>query len=303
MEIRTLKSFITVATLKSFSAAARELNTVQPAISKQISDLEEELGVSLFWRNTREVIITAAGESLLREAQEILARERQAKDRARRAAHGEIGHLRIGYLASACFSFMPTLVQRYFQRYPDVHVSLQELTVRQQIDAFSAEQLDVGFSRPMSKTERVGFSVEEIYVDTLTAVLPETHSLAHAKSLRLRELEAGPFVLFARSEAVGLFDQIISACQQEKFAPNISSQPGNMQTVLTEVAAGLGVSIVPGCVRRLYTKGCAFVPIQKQKPSIPTELHYRSAPSSPTVEAFVELTMKAKQEIQRHMLK
>ncbi len=292
-----------VASLKSFSAAARELNTVQPAISRHISDLEDELGVRLFWRNTREVKFTAAGQSLLREAQEILSRERQAKEHVQRAARGEIGRLRIGYLGSACFSFMPELVRGYSTHYPDVQISLQEMTVRQQVEAFSAGQLDVGFSRPMSQTERIGFSAEEIYVDTLIAVLPETHVHANAKSLRLRELGTEPFVLFTRNEAVGLFDQIVSACQREKFAPRIYSQPGNMQTVLTEVAAGLGVSVVPGCVRRLYTKGCVFVPIDKQKPSIPTVLHYRSAPPLPIVENFVALAMKAKQAIQRHMLK
>ncbi|MCA9422206.1 MAG: LysR family transcriptional regulator, partial [Nitrospira sp.] len=151
-----------MASLKSFSAAARELNTVQPAISRQIADLEDELGVRLFWRNTREVKITAAGDSLLREAHDILSREQQVKEHVLRAARGEIGRLRIGYLASACFSFMPELVRGYSALYPKVQISLQEMTVRQQIDAFSAGQLDVGFSRPMSNYEGIGFSAEEI---------------------------------------------------------------------------------------------------------------------------------------------
>jgi DNA-binding transcriptional LysR family regulator len=161
----------------------------------------------------------------------------------------------------------------------------------------------VGFSRPLAKTENKGFSMEEIYVDTLTTVIPETHTCAFTKSLRLHKLEAAPFVLFKRKEAVGLFDQIISACQREKFTPVISSQPENMQTVIIEVGSGFEVSVVPGCVRKMYAKGCVFIPIQKQNPSIPTELHYRSDPSLPTVESFVELTMKAMRDIQRHVLK
>lgn len=301
MEIRTLKTFVTVASLKSFSAAARELNTVQPAVSRQISDLEEELGVRLFWRNTRKVKITAAGESLLRDAQEILSSEVWAKEHARLAAQGKIGRLRIGYVGPACFSFIPWLVQDYSKRYPEVQIHLREMTRHQQIDAFKAGQLDVGFSGPLVKTEKKGFSVERIYVDTLMAVIPEAHPKSTAKRLRLRELRSEPFVMLRRSESVGMFDSIIQACQQEDFAPVISHQPKNIQTVLTEVASGLGVSILPRYVRRMYTKGCVLIPIQGQKPSVPTELHFRSLTSLPTVEAFVELVLKAKKEIQLRM--
>ncbi len=303
MEIRTLKSFLAVASLKNFSAAARKLNTVQPAISRQISDLEKELGVRLFWRNTHKVKITAAGQNLLDNAQELLALERWAKEQARLAAQGKIGSLRIGYVGPACFSFIPWLVQDYSKLYPDVRIQLQEMPRRQQLHAFKTGQLDVGFSGPLSRTERKDFSVQRIYVDTLIAILPEAHPLAKEKSLELNELKKDPFVMLKRSESVGMFDLIISSCQREKFVPVISSQPENMQTVLTEVASGLGVSVLPRYVRKMYSKGCVFIPIQDQKPSVPTELHYLSYSPPPTVEAFVERTIKAKQKIQRHMLK
>ena len=302
MELKTLKSFVAVATLKNFSAAARELNTVQPAVSRHVLDLEDELGVQLLWRNTREVKVTPAGQSLLVDAKEILAAEIAAKESAKLAASGVTGRLRIGYLPPACFCFIPDLVRSYSSSYPNVKISLQEMTVRQQVEAFAAEKLDIGFSRPLSKVKSKGFLVEELYVDTLITVLPESHPMASAKSLRLIQLEKEPFILFSRKEAVGLFDQIISACQKEKFAPMISSQPLFMQTVLTQVAAGLGVSIMPGCVKKIYTQGCVFIPIKKQKPSIPTQLHYRSEPILPTVRDFVALTIEAKQDIQRQML-
>lgn len=302
MELKILKSFVAVAKARSFSAAARELNTVQPAISRHVSDLEEELGVQLLWRNTREVKITPAGESLLRDAKEMLAAEIAARESAKQAASGVTGRLRIGYLPPACFCFIPDLVRTYSSRYPGVKISLQEMTVRQQVEAFAAGKLDVGFSRPLSKAEGKGFLAEELYIDTLIGVLPENHPLGSAKSLSLIQLEKEPFILFSRNEAQGLFDQIIGLCQKEKFAPVISSQPVYMQTVLTKVAAGLGVSIMPGCVKKMYTRGCVFVPIQKQKPSIPTQLHYRSDPILPTVKDFVSLTIKARQNIQRQML-
>lgn len=301
MEIRVLKSFIAVAELKNFSAAARELNTVQPAISRQIADLEDELGVRLFIRNTREVSITAAGESLLRDARDIVAREEAAKDQAGRAARGETGKLRIGYLGGACLSFLPALVRSYRRAFPDVHVSLHEMTVQQQLDAFENEEIDVGFSRPLPANARNGFAAEVIYTDSLMAVLPDVHALAQSQEIRLKELAHDTFILFSRTEASGLFDQVISACGREKFTPSVASQPNSMQTVLTEVAAGLGVSIAPGCIRQLNTNGCTFLPIRKQKPSIPTELHRRSDAPSPTAEAFAAITLKNREHIRKQM--
>lgn len=301
MEIKTLRSFVAVAINKNFSAAARELNTVQPAISRQIAALEEELGVRLFLRNTREVSLTPAGESLLPDARAILASESAAKDQARRAGQGLTGRLRIGYLSPACFTFIPQLVQAFAAQFPQVEVSLRDMTVRQQLDAFETDRIDVGFSRALPKPYQKDLIAEDIYQDILIAVLPGSHPLAESNSLHLSQLEAESFILFSRHEAAGMFDQIIGVFQQEKIVPTISSQPERMQVLLTEVAAGLGVSIAPACVRNMYTQGCAFVPIIGEKPSIATQLHYRSGELTPTVEAFIKITKENRLDIRRQM--
>jgi DNA-binding transcriptional LysR family regulator len=301
MELKILRSFVAVATNKSFSAAARELNTVQPAISRQIAALENELGVRLLLRNTREVKLTNAGSSLLHDAQAILADEAAAREQVRRAAQGKTGRLRIGYLGPACFTFIPLLVQAYTARYPEVEIQLRDMTVRQQLDAFDAEQMDIGFSRALPRSYQKDFTVEEIYLDTLIAVLPETHPLAAAKSLRLSQLEAESFILYSRHEAAGLFDQVISVFQQSQIAPTISSQPEKMQVLLTEVAAGLGVSVVPACIRNMYTVGCSFIPIFGQTPSIATQLHCRAGFLSPTVASFIQIAKENKMKIRQQM--
>ncbi|MDO6805051.1 LysR family transcriptional regulator, partial [Wenyingzhuangia sp. 1_MG-2023] len=121
-------SFIAVATLKSFSAAARELHTVQPAISRHIAALEKELGTLLFILNTRDVHITAAGRQLFTDATRILQQAEEAVLRTQKAANGELGSLKVGYLPSACLTFIPDLVQRFHSQYPDVEISLFEMT-------------------------------------------------------------------------------------------------------------------------------------------------------------------------------
>ncbi|WP_406609426.1 LysR family transcriptional regulator [Agarivorans sp. JK6] len=298
MELKTLRSFVAVATLQNFSAAARELHTVQPAISRHIAMLEEELGVSLFVRNSREVRITAAGQQLLSDAQDILQRAHLAKSQAQRSAKGEIGELRVGYLGSACLSFMASLVRAYKQRYPGVRVSLYEMTAAQQVAAFQQQKIDVGFSRPLPTSLNQQFVSQDIYQDRLVVLLPEDHRLAKFASLKLKQLAVEPFVLFKRSEAEGLFDGIISLCQQAKFSPNIVSQPNHMQTLLTEVASGLGVSLVPYCIAKLYSEHCRFVAIADKTVPIYLQLHYSAIVCNATVSAFVELAQDSLTSIQ-----
>lgn len=150
MDIRVLRTFVAVAQLKGFSAAARALNIVQPAVSRQISDLETELGVALFWRSTREVRITAAGEILLREAQQILEHEARARKLVQRAGQGQVGRLRIGFIGAASQPFLPGLLRRFAQARPEVQVSLMEMTAQDQSAALQAGQLDISLSRPVA---------------------------------------------------------------------------------------------------------------------------------------------------------
>ncbi len=297
MELKLLKSFIAVATLKNFSAAARELNTVQPAISRHISELEEELGVSLLWRNTREVKITAAGQSLLKDAKIILEHEINAKEQTKRAAAGEIGTLRIGYIGSASFTFLPELVRKYSKLYPKVKVSLYEMSVQEQIEAFEGDVIDIGISRSLPKNLNLQICAEELYMDKLLAVVHENHRVSNAKEVDLEDLRADNFILFNRFEAPCIYDKILFECSKNNFIPNITSQPKTMQTVITEVASELGITIVPGCIKRLYIKGCKFIPIKNHLSTISTELHYKTDPMLPTVDTFVQMTLRSKKII------
>lgn len=298
MELKLLKSFIAVATHKNFSLAAQELNTVQPAISRHISELEEELGVSLFWRNTRGVKITAAGLSLLSDAKEILNKQDSAIKNAVRAAKGEIGTIRIGHIGSASFTFLPKLIRKYTSIYPNVEIFLFEMSVQEQIEAFKANKIDIGISRKLPQNMEKVLTAKTLYIDTLFAVVPETSKHLIKEKIKLNELSNEKFILFNRNEAPVLFDHILSECSKNNFIPDIANQPRSMQTVLTEIASGLGVSVVPGCIRKLYAQGCKFIPIKGYKPAMTTELHYMDNPTMPTIQAFVDLTLQSLPEIQ-----
>lgn len=301
MELKHLKSFVAVARLSNFSTAAKELHTVQPAISRHIFALEEELGVKLFFRNSREVMITTAGERLLKEATELLDKAEAAKELVIKTFHGEIGTLTVAYLGGATLSFIPSLIQQYRGLFPDVDINLIEMTASEQITAFEQNKIDIGFSRPMPEMLNKVYESVDIYTDTLMAILPNSHPLALEKSIELSLLRNETFVLFARSEAVGIFDSIIGLCQQAEFSPWIKNQPAQMQTMLTQVAAGIGISIAPGSVRKLVSTGCRFVAINGVQPSIPLVLHHHKNLLSPNAQAFKKLVIEATPDIQKIM--
>lgn len=301
MDIKTLKSFIAVAKHNSFSQAARELNTVQPAISRHISALESELAVSLFKRNSRDVVITQAGMQLLKYAKTIIAQTEQAKTQAQRAHNGQLGTLNIAYLGSACLVFMASLVRAYKSKFPYVHISLFEMTASKQIDAFKNGQIDIGLSRPLPSSIADEYTQHCLYVDKLVAIVNEDHHFANKQKINLQDLKNEKFIMFNRDEAIGLFDEIIMLCKQASFSPNIISQPRNMQTLITEVAADLGVAIAPFCVSKLYYQGCQFINLENISTEIPVQIQHHKNNSNEMVSAFIELALQAKNDIKQDM--
>lgn len=260
MEIKTLKSFITVASLKSFSAAAKQLYTVQPNISRQISELEKELGAKLFIRNTRGVSLTETGEILLPEAIEIVANNTRVTNLIK-AFQNKQHSLRIGYLASACSTFFPQLISQFSQHYPDIKISIFEMTSKEQLSALLENKIDISFSRPQPLLERKKFYCSEIYTDTLVAAIPACHRFANNEQLTFNELKEENFILFKPEEAVDLHHHIVSNCEKNDFSPNITSHHGNIRSLMTAVSSGLGISIVPNCVRNIGLNGCQFIPM------------------------------------------
>ena len=148
MELRHLRYFTAVAEHLNYSEASRRIHVAQPAISQTILDLEEELGVRLLLRDRRTVRLTA-GETFRREALDILRRNQEAVRLTKRASLGEVGQLRIGFYPSTGAAVLPALVEEYHQHFPDVDLTLREMTSQQQLEAFDEGQLDVGFSRPL----------------------------------------------------------------------------------------------------------------------------------------------------------
>jgi len=284
----------------NYSEASRRLHVAQPAISQTILDLEEELEVKLLFRTKRTVQLTAAGTAFLHEAEKILRHAVEAAQVARRAARGEVGSLGIGFFGTASGPFLPSLVQSYRQKFPDVQLQLYEMTPDQQLAAFDDGRLDLGFSRKLPPDRRAEFEEENVYMDELGIALCTIHRLAKQKVVRLKSLAGEPFVQFHRKGARTLFDEVISVCRRAGFSPRIVNEPDFMATVLTLVESGLCVSIVPRCVASLK-RPLVIRSIIPKSARIPLCIAWRKSSGNPAVPAFLEIVRAARPKIRKQM--
>ena len=301
MELRHLRYFAAVAQHLNYSEASRRLRVAQPAISQTILDLEEELGIKLLLRTKRSVQLTAGGTAFLREAEEILRRSGEAKRLAQRASRGEVGSLGIGFFGTAAAPILPALVQSFRRQFPDVELQLYELNPDQQLAAFDDGRIQLGFTRPLPADRRTEFEQEVVYIDHLVVALPEKHPLAKQKVVRLKSLAGEPFVQFHRRGAPGLFDEVIGCCRRAGFSPRIVSEPNFMATVMTLVESGLGVSLIPYCVRSLNRVHVAIRPIAPKSAQIPLCIAWRKAEQNPAMAAFLDTLRAANPQIRAQM--
>jgi DNA-binding transcriptional LysR family regulator len=286
MELRHLRYFTAVVQWKGYRQASRRLHVSQPAISRTIADLEDELGLKLFARTKRAAELTPEGEIFYAEAVQALARTDSAVQTAKRAANGEIGKLSIGFLGSATSAFLPELVRTFKAQHPGVRLTLQELTPLQQEAAFENGLIDLGFTRTLTPEQSKIFSSRILYSDPMMAVLPASRR-AKTKSVRLADLSKESFVLFHREGAPPLFDTITRMCNQAGFSPKVECEPNMMQTMLTIVAAEQGVSIVPACVRNLRSDGVCFYRLQPDDVRVELVAAWKKQAPSVALRAFL----------------
>jgi DNA-binding transcriptional LysR family regulator len=303
MELRHLRYFAAVARHLNYSEASRRLHVAQPAISQTILDLEDELGVKLLLRTKRSVQLTAAGTTFLRESEEILRRSFEAQRLAQRAARGEVGALGIGFFGTASAPILPMLVRAFRGKFPDVELRLYELNPDQQLAAFDDGRIDLGFSRPLPPDYRSEFDEEVVYTDRLVIALPATHRLAQQKIVRLKNLSAESFVQFHRQGAPGLFDEVVGCCRRAGFSPRIVNEPNFMATVITLVESGLGVSLIPYCVRTLNRPEVVIRPITPKSVPILLCAIWLKSSQNPALAAFLEVLRAAGPEIRTLMMR
>ncbi|MBD0259856.1 MAG: LysR family transcriptional regulator [Cytophagales bacterium] len=251
MDLRQLGYFRTVARELHFRKAAEQLCIVQPALTRQIKQLEGELGVVLFHRTKRRVELTEAGAYRYREVEALFARIESVTRNVRSIHAGQMGTLRISYAGSAMVSLLPPILARLREQWPLVQTHLHEMTASEQLEAVRDGKADVGFVRNPPPDDRLHQRV--VQRETFSVVLPGTHPLASASFRGLAQLAGEPFILPPRSSGPLYVDALMRLCGQAGFTPVVAHETAFGDTVMRLVAQGLGVALVPTSLTRGVT--------------------------------------------------
>lgn len=264
MDIRQLRYFITVAEYLNFTKAANQLYVAQSAISQQIADLEDQIGVKLFIRNKRSVKLTPAGSVFLKEAIEIVEKTSGAIEKAKQTDEGIIGSLSIGFLAVHARSFLPSIIKRFRELYPKVELQLNHFPSKMLKDELEHGELDIALTLPSGLQRIEEIEIEPITKEPYCIVMNKNHSLANNKKITLSDVAGEPFIIHNRHDSpVGSYDFIVQLCEQHGFTPKIVSQPRFVDTVPVLVEADMGISILPKSFEAVSSPSLRFVEIDQ----------------------------------------
>jgi DNA-binding transcriptional LysR family regulator len=285
MELRHLRSFVVVAEELHVGRAAAMLHLTQPSLSRQITALERDVGVPLFTRIRRRFGLTPAGEVFLTAAREIVRRADQAALDARRAHRGELGTLRLRFVQSATFEALPRLLNAFRTAYPDVTLDLETMTTLRQVAALRAGRIDVGLLRPPISEPTL--STRVISRDPLVVALPARHALTEHRVLPLAALADEPFVLYTRSSGPSVQDAIIGHCMAAGFSPRIVQEAADVQTIVSLVAAGLGISLLIAPTPQISEDAVVYRPIADELPRWELALAWAADNEAPVLSRFL----------------
>jgi DNA-binding transcriptional LysR family regulator len=285
---RVLLQFIAVAEELHFGRAAVRVHVVQPALSRAIRHLEEQIGVELLSRTKRSVKLTPAGEVFLAEARDLMRQGEHAIHAARRASQGFVGRVAIGFVGSLSYGLLPRILREFRARYPAIEVELFELLSKEQIERLQARKIDVGILRlPLSNT--AGLEVRIIDRERFVAVLPEDHRLAKARSVRLADLADERFMIFPADRAPNLHAKFLLACHEVGFSPRVELAAWQLPTMVSLVAAGFGVVLLPSQVRHIPMPGVVYKDLASKSKHIRLEIAaaWRKDNVSPAVKSLL----------------
>jgi DNA-binding transcriptional LysR family regulator len=282
VELRRIQYFVAVAEEAHFGRAAQRLQMAQPPLSQQIRALEAEMGVALFHRTTRKVELTAAGERFLTRARAILAEVDDAVTEAVQVADGRLGTIAIGFTGSATYDLLPSLVRVLRADLPGIELDIHgEMLTPDQVAALTGGTLDLGLLRPPVRT--TGLEVRVLRREPLIAVLPEHHPLAARDRVRLPDLRDDPFITYPSNHRSVVYEAVIEACQRAGFVPASQHEVAETSTLVSFVAAGLGVALVPASVQHLRITGATYLPLAGTTREVELALATRAGETSPHV--------------------
>jgi DNA-binding transcriptional LysR family regulator len=289
VELRHVRYFLAVAEHLNFSKAAQQLHIAQPPLSRQIQQLEADLGVLLFLRNKRHVELTRAGHVFLDEARKLVVQAGHAAEAARHAQKGESGGVRIG-IASGLGGVAGRAVAEYCKRFPAINIECKDVFSTVQNEVLYKREIDVGFLRP--PIDHVNLACELLFEEEFVVVLPKTHRLAKRKSLRLKDVADEPLIIFDRTFSSGLYDKILGLYSRQGLTPHftVAHVEAHEEAGAIMVATGKAIFVGAGAIvtRSVHGIDLASVRLNEAEAKIEVYMAWRKDEESTAVLSFLD---------------
>jgi len=258
MELRHLRYFVAVADALNFTKAGEQLRLAQPSLSRQIHNLEEELGVRLFNRQKNQVTLTAEGRAFLSDARRLLAQAAESINSVQRLSKGHTGELNIAYLSNFNFELIPVTLADFRVACPHVSLNLFDMSPAEQLRALEARKIDLGFIGLRPPTASKDLQWECITHHEIVVVLPTHHPMAKKQSIQVAALKQEFFIGMSERSHPGFRDWLVTACQPGGFVPRIIQDADLESALMHVIAQGLGITLARSQIRKLPHPGVVF---------------------------------------------
>lgn len=286
MELRHLRYFVAVAGEENVSRAALKLHVSQPGVSRQIRDLEDEIGFQLFERGPQSLKLTAAGSVFLTEARAVLQRAGEAVEKARAAAAGAVGEIHIGYAPSLTVRILPQALRKFQEQFPHVRVSLHDLSTEEMLAWLGENKLQVALTvRPPTRSLR-GFRFAELARYAMCVAVTPKHALARAKNVTLEQVAREPLIGYSRKDYPEYHAMLEKMFAPVGRQPRIVGEHDSVTSLIAAVESGHGFALVPECLACMVGGRLKVIPLQPSS-SLLVGAIWRDEPVSGLARPFV----------------
>ena len=290
LELRHFKYFLAVAEELHYRKAAEKLFISQPGLSRQIKQMEGILDTQLFVRSKKKVALTPAGTYLKGELQLLLNHLELTQKQLKLIGKGDLGEIRIGFLGSAMQNVVPELLLKLKESHSGIKTSLEELNNQAQVDAIQKDKLDLGFVRVARVPQDV--SMQPIYEDTFSLVLPKDHLINEKQFKSIRQLSEEDFILFSQDYSPLYYATVMSICEDAGFTPKVSHKSVHAQTIFKLVENHLGIAIVPTALQYGFQMDVKFIELKKIKQKAILSVIWKKDNRNPALNRCMDLILE-----------
>jgi DNA-binding transcriptional LysR family regulator len=287
MELRHFRYFVAVAEEENVSRAALKLHVSQPGLSRQVRDLEDEIGFQLFKRSAKSLQLTEAGKVFLNEAREVLVHADEAVKKARIVAGGISGELNVGYAPSLTVQILPPALRKFQETFPKVRVSLHDLSSEEMLSQLQAGTLQVALMVPLGKKKLNGLGFTELARYSMCVAVSPSHPLAKSKSLTLQKVTGEPLIAYTQKDYPDYHEHVAKLFESVGKMPQIAEEHDGINSLIAAVEAGRGFALVSSSLACMVGQRLKLIPIESGVPQVIVGAAWRLKDVSDLVGKFV----------------